>query len=113
MWRNKKRFAMTAAGAVTSLFMVTATIFGGRTLWRAQGVLGEARDRTAAESSLRFTVRAIDTVLPVGLESVGAPAAFVDAVAFNGHLFIAGPAGLAEYDNAAASSSGDRKSTRL
>jgi ligand-binding sensor domain-containing protein len=106
MWRNKKRLAWTTAGAVTSLFIVAAAIFGGRTLWRAQAVLGEARDRTAAESSLRFTVRAIDTVLPVGLESVGAPAAFVDAIAFNGHLFIAGPAGLAEYDNAAASSSG-------
>jgi ligand-binding sensor domain-containing protein len=99
MWRNKKRLAMTAAVAVLSLAVVLAAIFGGLAMWRAQGVLRDARDRTASESTLRFTTRPIDTVLPVGLESVGAPAVFTDAITFNGHLYVAGPSGLAEYDN--------------
>jgi ligand-binding sensor domain-containing protein len=76
-----------------------AAIFGGRALWRAQGVLRDARERTAAESSLRFTSRPLDPSLPAGLEFVGAPAVFSDAQVFKGHLFIAGPSGLAEYDN--------------
>jgi ligand-binding sensor domain-containing protein len=99
MWRNKKRLAMTAAGAVVSLTIVLAAIFGGNAVWRAQSVLRKARDLTAAESSLRFTAHPLDAVLPTGLESLGAPVAFTDAVTFNGHLYVAGPSGLAEYDN--------------
>lgn len=95
MWRNKKRLALTAAGAAVLL----AAIFGGKAIWRAQGVLREARASTASEASLRFSERPIDTVLPVGLESVGAPAVFNDAIAFNGHLYIAGPSGLGQYDD--------------
>ena len=95
MWRNKKRLALTAAGAA----VLFAAIFGGRAIWRAQAVLRDARALTASESSLRFSERPIETVLPVGLESVGAPAVFNDAIAFNGHLYIAGPSGLAQYDD--------------
>jgi ligand-binding sensor domain-containing protein len=102
MWRNKKRLAMTTAVAVVSLAVVLAAIFGGLAMWRAQGVLRDARDRTASESTLRFTTRPIDTVLPVGLESLGAPAVFTDAITYNGHLYVAGPAGLTEYDNGIA-----------
>jgi ligand-binding sensor domain-containing protein len=101
MWRRKKWLGVRTwyfAAAATVLF---AAVFGGRTLWRAQAVLHDAGDRVAAESSLRFTTRPIDTVLPIGLESVGAPATFVDARVFNGRLFIAGPGGLAEYDSSA------------
>jgi ligand-binding sensor domain-containing protein len=99
MWRNKKRLAMTAAGAVVSLTIVLAAIFGGNTVWRAQSVLRDARNLTASESSLRFTAHPLDAVLPTGLESLGAPAVFTDAVTYNGHLYIAGPSGIAEYDN--------------
>lgn len=95
MWRTRTRLALGAAGAA----VVFAAIFGGRALWRAQGVLREARERTAAEASLRFTSRPLDPSVPAGLEFVGAPAVFSDAQIFQGHLFIAGPSGLAEYDN--------------
>lgn len=91
MWRRNKWLGVRSlyfAAAAAALF---AAIFGGRTLWRAQAVLHEAGDRVAAESSLRFTARPIDPVSLIGLESVGAPAVFVDAQVFNGRLFIAGP----------------------
>jgi ligand-binding sensor domain-containing protein len=88
--------------AVGSLALLAA-IFGARTLWRAQGVLHESRDRTAAESSLRFTAGPIDPISLAGLESVGAPAVYVDAQVFHGHLFIAGPSGLTEFDDASLS----------
>ncbi len=86
-----------AAGAI----VIFAAVFGGRTLWRAQDILRDARARTDSESSLRFVAAPLDTVLPAGLESVGAPAVFKDATIFNGHLFIAGPAGLSEYHDGA------------
>src|ERR1700722_11616161 len=93
MWPDKRRLGMMAAGAI----VIFAAVFGGRTLWRAQDILRDARARTDSESSLRFVAASLDTVLPAGLESVGAPAVFKDAAIFNGHLFIAGPAGLSEY----------------
>ena len=86
----------------TALVAVGAMIFGGFSLWRAQRALRETRNRVAAEASLRFDVRPLEPVLPLGLEFVGAPAVFTDAEIFRGHLFIAGPAGLAEYDAAGA-----------
>jgi ligand-binding sensor domain-containing protein len=106
MWRRNKWLGVRTWYLAASAVALFAAIFGGRTLWRAQAVLHEASDRIAAESSLRFTARPIDTVLPIGLESVGAPAVFVDAQVFNGRLFIAGPAGLAEYDSGAILSGG-------
>jgi ligand-binding sensor domain-containing protein len=101
MWRRKKWLGVRTWYFVAAAAALVAAIFAGRTLWRAQAVLHEAGDRVAAESSLRFTALPIDVVLPAGLESVGAPAVFVDARVFNGRLFIAGPAGLTEYDNSA------------
>ena len=106
MWRRNKWLGVRTWYLAASAVALFAAIFGGRTLWRAQAVLHEAGDRVAAESSLRFTATPIDTVLPIGLESVGAPAVFVDAQVFNGRLFIAGPAGLAEYDSGAILSGG-------
>ena len=95
---------MSRRGLWLALSIVTGTaaIFAGFTLWRAQHVLGDARARVAAGSVIRFTARPIEPVLPAGLESIGAPAVFADAQMFDGHLFIAGPSGLDEYDPAGA-----------
>ncbi len=95
MFRNRRRLAVITAGVV----LIAAAIFGGSILWRASNALRASADRTAAESSIRFTDRPLDSVLPIGLESVGAPAVFADAIPFNGHFYIAGPAGLAEYND--------------
>jgi ligand-binding sensor domain-containing protein len=80
----------------------TAAIFGGISLWRAQRALGEAHAAIASESKLRFTERPLDRVMVAGLESIGAPMLYKDALEFRGHLFIAGPGGLDEYDPAGA-----------
>ena len=80
-----------------------AAIFGAHALWRAQTALHDTRERVAGESRIRFTARPIVPVLPAGLEFMGAPAVFLDAQVFHQHLFIAGPAGLDEYDGDGAS----------
>jgi ligand-binding sensor domain-containing protein len=61
-------------------------------------VLREARESVSAGATFRFSVRPVVSVIPAGLESMGAPSVFNDAAVFNGHLFIAGPAGLTKYD---------------
>src|SRR5579864_5602207 len=95
MFRNRRRLT----GAVAGIAILGTAIFGGRIVWRARGAWRESARRVAEESSLRFTDRTLDAVLPAGLESVGAPAVFTDAIGFNGHFYIAGPAGLAQYDD--------------
>ena len=83
-----------------AILAAAATIFGGSALWRARGVLREAREHVSAGASFRFSVRPIVPVIPAGLESIGAPAVFHDATVFDGHLYIAGPSGLTKYDGA-------------
>jgi len=80
-----------------------AMIFGGSALWRARGVLREAREHVSSGASFQFSVRPIVPVIPASLESMGAPAVFNDAAVFDGHLYIAGPAGVAKYDGASGS----------
>ncbi|HTB10141.1 MAG TPA: hypothetical protein VK752_01145 [Bryobacteraceae bacterium] len=82
------------------ILAAAATIFGGSALWRARGVLREAREHVSAGASFRFSVRPIVAVIPAGLESIGAPAVFHDAALFGGHLYIAGPTGLTKFDGA-------------
>lgn len=95
---SRKRVWLAAA-----ILAAAATIFGGSTLWRARGVLREAREHVAGAASFRLSVRPILPVIPAGLESIGAAAVFNDAAVFEGHLYIAGPAGLTKYDGASGS----------
>jgi ligand-binding sensor domain-containing protein len=94
-----RRRAGWALGAVAGGVALFGIAFGAGAMWRARGVLRETGERVAAESIVRFAARPVVPALPAGLEAVGAPAVFRDAQIFHGHLFIAGPTGLAEYDN--------------
>jgi ligand-binding sensor domain-containing protein len=95
---SRKWLWLAAAGIVVGI----AAIFGGSVVWRAGAALGEMRERVDAEASLRVRTRPLVPVLPAGLQSIGAPSSFTDAAEFQGRLFIAGPAGLAEYDSSGA-----------
>jgi ligand-binding sensor domain-containing protein len=83
-----------------AVLAAAAMIFGGSALWRAGTALREAREQVTAGATFRFSVHPIVPVIPAGLESLGAPAAFNDAVVFDGRLYIAGPSGLTKYDGA-------------
>jgi len=72
-------------------------IFGGSVVWRAGNTLGETRERIATEGVIRVSAKSFTPAVPAGLEIVGAPASFTDAQMFQGHLFLGGPSGLAEY----------------
>ena len=66
--------------------------------WETRRAIRQARDLTESTSSIRATLRVLDRPLPAEVESIGAPSVFRDAALFQGHLYVAGPQGLVEYD---------------
>ena len=70
----------------------------GMVVWRAGVVLRWAKAAESAESNLKFTARTLLPPTDSGFEWVSAPTAFAGAAEFNGHLYVAGSAGLFEYD---------------
>jgi len=56
-----------------------------------------AAEDVRAEHEFRFTVRPFVAPLNPGFEAVSAPEVYLQAARFQGHLYLAGPAGLQEY----------------
>jgi ligand-binding sensor domain-containing protein len=90
-WRLAATAAFLLLGAVT-----------GRLFWETSRTVQEARTRTQSESSVGLSIRPLDGPIPPNIDAIGAPSAFRDAAVFHGHMFVAGPQGLAEYDASAA-----------
>ena len=86
----RRWLAATVAGA---LLVVTPALL----TWEVSRAVRQARSATVAESTIRYTERPLDGALPVNIQPIGAPSVFRDAALFHGHLFVAGPQGLAEY----------------
>ncbi len=82
-----------AGAAVALLALIAAALW-----WETSHAVRQARVLTDSASILRLTVRPLDRPLPVDVDSIGAPSVFRDAAIFHGHLFVAGPQGLVEYD---------------
>jgi ligand-binding sensor domain-containing protein len=80
-----------------ALFLLTT--FAGSVYYRANRALETSRQLVEAEQNLGFTDRLFVPPADSGFEWVSAPAVFTEAAEFQGHLFVAGPAGLAEYDD--------------
>lgn len=66
--------------------------------WRASRALKTSREEVRAEHEIRFQSRPFTTPVNTGFEAFSAPAVFLQAARFQEHLFLAGPAGLSEYD---------------
>lgn len=82
-----------AVGAM-ALLALTAAAVG----WRASRALRLSKEEVQAEREIQFVVRPLALPRNVNFEAVSAPAVFLQAARFQDHLYIAGPAGLAEYD---------------
>ncbi|MGB7621087.1 MAG: two-component regulator propeller domain-containing protein [Terriglobia bacterium] len=82
-----------AAGVLALVAMAVA--FVG---WRASRALHLSRQEVRSEHEIHFSVRPFSTSATVEFEVVSAPAVFLQAARFQDHFFVAGPAGLLEYD---------------
>jgi len=70
----------------------------GFAFWRAAGTLRQVSVNLAKENEIHFKVTRLDKKTPTEFEWISSPAVFLQATPFHDHLYIAGPAGLLEYD---------------
>lgn len=89
----RKHWVWLAAGVVLLIVLVVSAIS-----WRTGIALRTAAESESAESNLKFTVRLLLPATDTGFEWVSAPSAFTQAADFQDHLYVAGPAGLFEFD---------------
>ena len=84
--------ALAATGA--ALIILLATVVA----WRASRALRTATEEVRWEREISFTVRPLrDSQEPI-FESISTPAVFLQAAQFHGDLYVAGPAGLSQYN---------------
>jgi ligand-binding sensor domain-containing protein len=74
------------------------TAFGAIVVWRASRALRSAAGDVQSEHEIRFVVRSQLPAVPADFELISSPAVFFQASRFQDHLYVAGPAGLLEYE---------------
>lgn len=90
-----KRMSVRGAVAAGLLLVLMAVAF---VLWRASRALHSAAIDVRIEREIRFAVRPLVPVSSPDFEVISSPAVFLQAATFQGHLYVAGPSGLLEYD---------------
>jgi ligand-binding sensor domain-containing protein len=88
--KNKRVLTILAGG------LALAAIAVGVVGWQAHRALRVASEEVHAGHEIRFVSRPFRAVTS-NFEAVSAPAVFLQAASFQGHLYIASPAGLLEY----------------
>jgi hypothetical protein len=66
-------------------------------IWRVEKALGSSRREAAASELLGIETRLVGSQPNPGFEGISAPAVFKSAAAFQGRIYISGPAGLGVY----------------
>jgi ligand-binding sensor domain-containing protein len=78
--------------------LVLALALGAITAWRASRALHSAAQNVHSEHEIRFAVRPLATTVNTDFEPINSLATFLQAAAFQGRLYVAGPGGLFEYE---------------
>ena len=84
----------TATAAAVLLLLA----FGAVVIWRATRALHLAAGDVRSEHEIRFVVRPLPPAVLADFEVISSPAVFFQAARFQDHLYVAGPAGLLEYE---------------
>jgi Two component regulator propeller len=93
--RRVRAVSFWAILAGTVVALACAGILVG---WRASRVLQRSAQEVQAEREIRFELRPFVAPAQTGFEVVSSSQVFLQAAHFQGHLYIAGPAALSEYD---------------
>ena len=73
-------------------------LMAGVVAWRANRVLQTATREIRSEHDIRFTLRPLPDPAEQIFEPISTPAVFLQAAEFHNDLYIAGPAGLSQYN---------------
>src|SRR5271157_910545 len=84
----------TAAAAGVLLLLA----FGAVAVWRASRALHLAAVDVRSGHEIHFVVRPLPPAVSADFEVISSPAVFFQAARFQDHLYVAGPAGLLEYE---------------
>ena len=84
----------TAVAATVLLLLA----FGAVVVWRASRALHSAAGDVRSEHEIHFVVRPLPPAVSADFEVISSPAVFFQASRFQDHLYVAGPAGLLEYE---------------
>jgi ligand-binding sensor domain-containing protein len=82
------------AAAVLCLLILLAGVVG----WRTSRALRTATQEVRSEDEIRFTARPLPESQEQDFESISTPAVFFQAARFLSDIYIAGPAGLSQYN---------------
>jgi ligand-binding sensor domain-containing protein len=91
---NLLRSWRAAAAMVLCVLVLLAAVVG----WRASRALRTATQEVRSEGEIRFTARPLPELQEQDFEPISTPAVFFQAARFLGDLYIAGPAGLSQYN---------------
>ncbi len=97
-----KRTPIVSVRGVVAVALLLIFSAGAFVIWRASRALGSAAADFHAANEIRFTIRPLIPAANPDFEVISAPAVYFQATRFEDHLYIAGPAGLLEYDASGA-----------
>jgi ligand-binding sensor domain-containing protein len=87
----------TSVRGVVAAVVLLVLLPSALAVWRASRALHSAAVDVRSEHEIRFVIRPF-TPVNSDFEVISSPAVFSEAAQFQGHLYIAGPSGLLEYD---------------
>jgi len=78
--------------------ILAAALSGGLVTWQTSRALKVSKEELRAEREIRFTTRPFSAPQNSHFETVRSPEVFAQAARFQDSLYVAGPAGLSQYD---------------
>ena len=92
-WSFTRSWRTFAAAGAASLVLLAGVVG-----WRASRALRSATEEVRSEAEIRFIARPLPEQQEQIFEPISTPAVFVQAARFHDGLYVAGPAGLTQYD---------------
>ena len=93
-----RRTSIVSVHRALAVGLILAFVLGAAVIWRASQALHSAAQDVRSEHEIRFVVRPLPPAVNTDFEPISSPAVFFQAARFQDHLYVAGPAGLLEYD---------------
>ncbi len=94
----KRMSILSVRGVVATVLLLVLSV-AAFVAWRASRALHSAAADVRAANEIRFTIRPFAPTANIDFEAIASPAVFFQATRFQDRLYIAGPAGLLEYDS--------------
>jgi len=93
-----QRASLVPVRVAVATGLAFVVVMGALVIWRASRAMRSAAEDVRAENEFRFVQRPLTQAPNAGFEAVSSPEVFLQAAPFQNRLYIAGPAGLLEYD---------------